>query len=73
MQAIDELHASGLISRDRNPADRREHLLRLTRDGHAYLAEALTAEDSAQHELAAVLGVAESAELNELLTLVVTG
>jgi DNA-binding MarR family transcriptional regulator len=72
MQAIDDLHSAGLISRDRNPADRREHQLRLTRGGQAYLAEALKAEDSAQLQLAGVLGGAETAELNELLTLIVT-
>lgn len=72
IQAIDELHASGLILRDRNPADRREHLLRLTRDGQAYLAQALEAEDIAQHQLAGLLGLAETAELNELLTVIVT-
>ncbi len=38
----------------------------------AYLAEALKAEDSAQLQLVGVLGGAETAELNELLTLIVT-
>jgi DNA-binding MarR family transcriptional regulator len=73
MQPIDELHAADLILRDRNPADRREHVLRLTRDGEAYLAEALNAEDEAQHDLTALLGATETAELNELLAAFITG
>ncbi len=30
VQSVDELHDSGLITRDRNPGDRREHVLQLT-------------------------------------------
>jgi DNA-binding MarR family transcriptional regulator len=67
VQAIDELHVSGLIHRDRNPADRREHVLKLTRLGEEYLAEALKAEDGAQRDLACLLGAAEVTELNALL------
>lgn len=71
VQSIDDLHTAGLISRDRNPADRREHVLRLTAKGQEYLAEALKAEDNAQRALAERLGQAETAELNELLTTLV--
>ena len=66
--AVDELHSAGLIRRDRNSADRRAHVLRLTRGGEEYLGAALKAEDSAQSDLAAALGEAETAELNALLT-----
>lgn len=66
--SVDELHASGLILRDRNPADRREHVLRLTRDGEVYLASAMTAEDGAQQGLADQVGAAWIAELNLLLS-----
>jgi DNA-binding MarR family transcriptional regulator len=71
LQCVDELHDAGLITRDRNPEDRREHVLRLTGDGRDYLTRALTAEDSAQDLLAARLGAAETARLNESLTLLV--
>lgn len=71
MQHVDELHDSGLITRDRNPGGRREHVLRLTGDGRDYLARALTAEDSAQDLLAARLGADEITQLNESLTLIV--
>lgn len=70
--AIDELHASGLILRNRNPADRREHQLSLTPGGEAYLGQALQAEDLVQHQLASLLGDAETAELNDLLTRIAT-
>jgi DNA-binding MarR family transcriptional regulator len=70
--AIDELHASGLILRGRNPADRREHQLTLTPGGEAYLGKALQAEDHAQDRLASLLGTAETTELNDLLTRIAT-
>jgi DNA-binding MarR family transcriptional regulator len=71
VQSIDELHDSGLITRDRNPGDRREHVLQLTDDGRDYLTRALTAEDSAQDLLATRLGADEITHLNESLTLIV--
>jgi DNA-binding MarR family transcriptional regulator len=71
VQSVDELHDSGLITRDRNPDDRREHVLRLTGDGRDYLTRALTAEVSAQDLLAARLGADEITHLNETLTLIV--
>jgi len=71
LQCVDELHESGLITRDRNPEDRREHMLRLTEDGRDYLTRALTAENSAQDLLAARAGAAEIAQLNESLTQIV--
>lgn len=70
--SVDELHDSGLITRDRNPGDRREHVLQLTSDGRAYLSRALTAEDDAQEQLAARLGPAETGRLNALLTQIIT-
>ena len=71
VQFVDELHDSGLITRDRNPGDRREHVLRLTGDGSDYLSRALTAEENAQSALAARLGPDEITRLNESLTLVI--
>jgi DNA-binding MarR family transcriptional regulator len=71
--AVDELYSAGLIHRDRNPVDRRAHVLRLTPGGEEYLGAALTAEDGAQRDLAAALGPAETAELNALLMTVLAG
>jgi DNA-binding MarR family transcriptional regulator len=73
MPGIDDLHSAGLVLRDRNQADRREHVLRLSGKGQDYLTEALKAEDAAQHDLASELGQAETAELNTLLTSLLGG
>jgi DNA-binding MarR family transcriptional regulator len=70
--SIDEMQASRLILRDRNPADRREHQLSLTPDGEAYLDKALQAEAVAQDQLAALLDASQTAELNNLLTSIAT-
>jgi DNA-binding MarR family transcriptional regulator len=57
----------------RNPADRREHVLRLSEKGQDYLAEALKAEDAAQRNLSRQLGEDETGELNTLLTALLPG
>jgi DNA-binding MarR family transcriptional regulator len=64
---VDELHDSGLISRERNPGDRREHVLRLTADGLDYLERALEAQNLAQERLAESAGPTAAEELNSLL------
>jgi DNA-binding MarR family transcriptional regulator len=69
--ALDELHVNGLIERERNPEDRREHVLRLSPNGHRYLADALHAEDTAQEQLTGLLGTEETLELNSLLATLV--
>jgi len=69
--ALDELHVNGLIERNRNPSDRREHVLRLSTDGRSYLSDALHAEDTEQEHLAGLLGAKETMELNTLLAAVV--
>lgn len=73
MPGLDDLASAGLILRGRNPADRREHVLRLSEKGQDYLAEALKAEDAAQRGLSRQLGEAETSELNTLLTALLPG
>jgi DNA-binding MarR family transcriptional regulator len=68
VQVVDDLDRHGLITRERDPGDRRAHVLRLTPAGRDYLDASLRAEDVAQRELAAELGEAATAELNGLLT-----
>jgi DNA-binding MarR family transcriptional regulator len=72
VQTVDELHMAGLIVRDRNPVDRREHVLRLTAPGHAHLAQARDTLDGLQREIAGLLGASGAEELNALLTKVIT-
>jgi DNA-binding MarR family transcriptional regulator len=71
--ALDELRANGLMLSDRNPSDRREQVLRLSENGRDYLADALRAEQAAQHRLAETIGAAEIDELNSLLAKVCGG
>lgn len=67
VQSIDELDQHGLILRERNPADRREHLLRLTDQGRDRLTEARGVMDGIQRYLAELLGADQVGELNRLL------
>jgi DNA-binding MarR family transcriptional regulator len=65
---LDEMHTHDLILRERNPADRRAYVLRLSPSGQRYLADALAVEHAAQRALEQALGRAEVHELNHLLT-----
>lgn len=72
VHTIDELHQAALIVRDRNPADRREHILRLTDQGRTHLTQARSALDVIQQEIADLLTKPGAAELNALLSKVAT-
>jgi DNA-binding MarR family transcriptional regulator len=65
--SLDELQRRVLISRQRNPDDRREQLLRLTPEGDVMRSAARSILDTVHEELAANVGVQELDELNELL------
>ena len=65
--AVAALERRGLISRPRNPSDRREHQLELTPAGKRTLAEALSIVDEAHERLAEQVGKAELDELDGLL------
>jgi DNA-binding MarR family transcriptional regulator len=67
VQTIDELDRALLIVRERNPLDRREHVLRLTARGRDDLAQAKSALDEIQQEIAELLTEPGAAELNTLL------
>jgi DNA-binding MarR family transcriptional regulator len=73
VRVIYDLEERGLISRTRNPADRREHLLQLTADGRTVLARA-TAELQALHQRMVIdqIGRDGMAELNALLSKLTT-
>jgi DNA-binding MarR family transcriptional regulator len=65
---IEQLHRTGRIERQRNPDDRRAHVLRLTAKGRADLAEAKRIVDEIHDGLAERLGRDGMDELNTLLT-----
>jgi DNA-binding MarR family transcriptional regulator len=72
VQLVDELERAGLVERRRNPKDRREYALRLTKDGRTQLGQARTAVDAVQAEVTAQLGNAADHELNALLRKLLT-
>jgi DNA-binding MarR family transcriptional regulator len=72
VQTVDDLHTAGLIVRDRNPVDRREHVLRLTAPGRTHLDRARDTLDGIQREVAAQLGSSAARELNMLLIKLIT-
>lgn len=64
---LDRLGRRGLIQRNRNPADKRTHVLRLTEAGESLYEEAARTVDALETEAASVLAPAERAELLRLL------
>ncbi len=68
---VSELEAAGLISRERDRADRRRNVVALTTAGRCRLAELDAAVAAAQDTLLAPLAPAEREQLTALLTRVV--
>lgn len=62
------LENAGLVTRERNPSDRREHLFELTMQGRARLDQASAALAGVDDRLAAQIGRRQVKELNSLLT-----
>jgi DNA-binding MarR family transcriptional regulator len=66
------LEDRSLISRERNPDDRREHLLKLTPAGRKALTAAIASVDHVHERLSSQVGTTDLAELNALLTKIAT-
>jgi DNA-binding MarR family transcriptional regulator len=64
---LNPLEAHGLLSRQRDPLDRRRHLVSLTEKGARRLAEAAQAQRDAEDELFAGLDQAQRDQLRDLL------
>jgi DNA-binding MarR family transcriptional regulator len=67
---LNPLEADGLVSRQRDPADRRRHVVLLTDAGRERLRAAGDAQQVVEDELFRVLGDEDRAELTRLLALV---
>jgi DNA-binding MarR family transcriptional regulator len=70
---LNPLEANGLISRERDPADRRRHLVTLTPDGEQHLGRATDAQREAENELFVSLDDEQREQLRQLLLAVQTG
>src|SRR3954469_22567185 len=64
---LNPLEADGYLSRERDRADRRRHVVTLTRAGERQLERAAQAQRNAEDELLASLSVTERDQLRELL------
>lgn len=64
---LNPLEEEGLLTRRRDPADRRRHIVAITPEGEMRLREAEQAHDAAENELLAALDPDQRAELRELL------
>ena len=65
---LNELESLGLVSRQRDPADRRRHIVKLTGEGAATLRTVETVLDKTDDDLFAALSTAERGQLERLLT-----
>ncbi len=64
---LNPLEADGLVSRDRDPTDRRRHLVRLTPAGEEQFEAAARAQEEAEDSLFAGLRTEQRAQLRALL------
>lgn len=70
---IDALEEKGLVSRRRDPSDRRAHIVEATSAGHETLQGALKAVKRAERQVLAALTATESAALKQALQRVAQG
>jgi DNA-binding MarR family transcriptional regulator len=64
---LNPLEQQGLLTRRRDPADRRRHIVAITRAGEARFDEAEQIYDAAQEQLLSALGQDQRAQLQGLL------
>ncbi|HEY1824499.1 MAG TPA: MarR family winged helix-turn-helix transcriptional regulator [Acidimicrobiales bacterium] len=70
---LNELEASGLVERRRDPADRRRHIVSMTERGQKALDAAEAAQQSLEDEILGALDQSERAELSHLLRKAIKG
>jgi DNA-binding MarR family transcriptional regulator len=70
---LNELEALGFATRQRDPSDRRRHLLTLTRPGRIALERAERAQETIEGDVLGALDADERATLNDLLSRALAG
>lgn len=70
-QVVDELEERSLVSRERDPSDRRRYVLGVTAGGRKRLAKATAAAQGAEDDLLGPLSAEERAQLGDLVLRVV--
>ena len=65
---LNPLEADGLVTRERDPDDRRRHVVKLTPEGKHQLREARRAAMQAEREMLEPLGAAERRQLQAILS-----
>jgi DNA-binding MarR family transcriptional regulator len=70
---LNPLEEEGLLTRRRDPADRRRHIVAITREGEKRLREAERAHDAAEDELLSALDPDQRAQLQDLLLVLERG
>ncbi|ASW53293.1 hypothetical protein CIK06_02495 [Plantactinospora sp. KBS50] len=73
LDQVDQLEARGLLTRTRNPADRRAYLVRLSDEGRRQLDVGDERADSMQADLFAALAPGDAARLHQLLKKLAAG
>ncbi|MGH3733747.1 MAG: MarR family winged helix-turn-helix transcriptional regulator [Acidimicrobiales bacterium] len=70
---LNDLEASGLVERRRDPADRRRHIVTMTEQGRKALTQAEAAQQTLEDEILGALNAEERSKLAHLLRKAIEG
>jgi DNA-binding MarR family transcriptional regulator len=70
---LNDLEASGLVERRRDPADRRRHIVTMTEQGRKALHQAEAAQQTLEDEILGSLDSSERSELSHLMRKAIKG
>jgi DNA-binding MarR family transcriptional regulator len=70
---LNDLEASGLVERRRDPADRRRHIVTMTEQGRKALHQAEAAQQTLEDEILGALDASERSELSHLMRKAIKG
>ena len=70
---LNDLEASGLVERRRDPADRRRHIVTMTEQGRKALHQAEAAQQTLEDEILGALDADERSELSHLMRKAIKG